>query len=901
MSTATKTPPTKGKHTEITAPGHTHRQSKSLQASTAARGPEFFQQSAGNLAIQQLLNAGAIKAKLSISQPNDPDEQEADAVADRIMRMPEPNGPAFCLACAVGRESCSNCEVEQKLQTKELPGHVPTVTPRVESSLDSLRSSGQPLPLSTREFFEVRFGRDLNTVRIHDNAHSNALADAIGARAFTHGENIYFSRGEWNPQANSGRQLLAHELVHATHHGGNTGSYPQIHRQSSETRAGMSLREGATGIAPAPDLVSGASNPSSLPTGRTAARTNPEAAGSAPGTLTNEELLAELAGERAWLAAHETDPQRPVHQARGEALEAERSVRILAGQLWLAGQPAAQLLYTFVDAGNGSVVVVEDHQARAARGATPSAPVVTRAQLDDMLLELDIPTVSADAASTAALGGTGLYTNRPDYGDYRNLFAARVNPDTINTRFPGEAGEYFYGARAPNPTGRVDLNTLPWSRPRPTPADPGRLGSPETGDFPAYDYLEASGERVQIKTSLRPTEAGRFSYYREGVSDIQGRSPARSSGFTTFDMAVFALESPGSLVWPPSSPALTAAERAAWEAARQRALRLGRVAVNTEDVIAFRANEASRMVAQPVAYEAVINAFLAQQAETLNSNTYATLAQINAATPADRATLLARIAQRIVSTQIIPGGVSGEAMRGWRAARTRMGLQTSGGGTAPVPDVLVRSFPEVLSVGEHGYVGAGTRAARPGALTGGVGAVLVVIGESVYHVHQLPSGEQVLVAATAGTVGGGVGAGLETAVQARLAQTALAQRLATSGGTSLVRGIGGGTVAGPIASVMTVGTMAYYDYTDPNYNPRALDYLSGGGRAFVVGGLSGIATSALTFALFGATLGPIGFIVGLIIGVGLYLLTDHLIGRQTERAFRFIGEPVLGSAAYPVR
>jgi hypothetical protein len=94
--------------------------------------------------------------------------------------------------------------------------------------------------------------------------------------------------------------------------------------------------------------------------------------------------------------------------------------------------------------------------------------------------------------------------------------------------------------------------------------------------------------------------------------------------------------------------------------------------------------------------------------------------------------------------------------------------------------------------------------------------------------------------------------------------------------------------------------MAYYDARDPLYNPAALDYVGAGGRAFVVGGLSGVAGSALTFALFGATLGPIGFLVGLALGVVLYYAFDRMLGAQTERLIRRAGEPMLGPAQYPI-
>src|SRR5215472_3873218 len=59
-----------------------------------SRGPQTgfgfagVQQSAGNLAIQRLFNSGLIQAKLSISQPNDPYEQEADRIADQVIATP---------------------------------------------------------------------------------------------------------------------------------------------------------------------------------------------------------------------------------------------------------------------------------------------------------------------------------------------------------------------------------------------------------------------------------------------------------------------------------------------------------------------------------------------------------------------------------------------------------------------------------------------------------------------------------------------------------------------------------------------------------------------------------------------------------------------------------------------
>ena len=50
----------------------------------------FFQRNIGNQAVQRLFESGVIQPKLKIGQPGDVYEQEADRVADQVMRMPEP-------------------------------------------------------------------------------------------------------------------------------------------------------------------------------------------------------------------------------------------------------------------------------------------------------------------------------------------------------------------------------------------------------------------------------------------------------------------------------------------------------------------------------------------------------------------------------------------------------------------------------------------------------------------------------------------------------------------------------------------------------------------------------------------------------------------------------------------
>ena len=62
----------------------------------------------------------AIQAKLTIGRPNDKYEQEADRIADRVMRMPDRSGL---------QRKCMDCEKEEKIQQKPL---AVGITPRVQ-------------------------------------------------------------------------------------------------------------------------------------------------------------------------------------------------------------------------------------------------------------------------------------------------------------------------------------------------------------------------------------------------------------------------------------------------------------------------------------------------------------------------------------------------------------------------------------------------------------------------------------------------------------------------------------------------------------------------------------------------------------------------------------------------
>jgi hypothetical protein len=185
----------------------------------------------GNQAVQRLIESGALQTKLTVGKPNDSYEQEADRVAEQVMRMPDPSEARSKRAAKDGKHTsiqrvCTECEddevrrqpmeeeEEEMAQTKKASGSTPEVASDLESRIHRLRGRGQPLPQSSQGFFGSRIGADFSGVRIHTGSESDSLNQSLNAKAFTTGQDIFFRKGEYNPGSSSGKELLAHELTH---------------------------------------------------------------------------------------------------------------------------------------------------------------------------------------------------------------------------------------------------------------------------------------------------------------------------------------------------------------------------------------------------------------------------------------------------------------------------------------------------------------------------------------------------------------------------------------------------------------------------------------------------------------------------------------------------------------
>ena len=104
----------------------------------------------------------------------------------------------------------------------------------VESSIGEARGGGQPMADNVRQPMEEAIGADFSGVKIHTDSRSDNLNKSVQAKAFTTGQDIFFSQGEYSPESDGGKELLAHELTHVVQQNGGGAGGVQQKSASSE-------------------------------------------------------------------------------------------------------------------------------------------------------------------------------------------------------------------------------------------------------------------------------------------------------------------------------------------------------------------------------------------------------------------------------------------------------------------------------------------------------------------------------------------------------------------------------------------------------------------------------------------------------------------------------------------
>lgn len=222
------------------------------------------------------------QAKLSISQPGDFYEQQADSIAQQVMRrMAQPVNRHSIQRQEISEEKEDTEKEDTNLQMKPLVNFVTPLVQRqqmpeeeelqmksvynyhlswlqrqqmpeeeeaqeeepvqmksmvqrlpgtggiaatsdLETSIKQSRGGGQPLADDIKQPMEQAFGADFGSVRVHTDGNSDKLNKSIQARAFTTGQDIFFRQGEYSPGSSTGKELLAHELTHVIQQNGNS-------------------------------------------------------------------------------------------------------------------------------------------------------------------------------------------------------------------------------------------------------------------------------------------------------------------------------------------------------------------------------------------------------------------------------------------------------------------------------------------------------------------------------------------------------------------------------------------------------------------------------------------------------------------------------------------------------
>lgn len=141
------------------------------------------------------------------------ERRSVEADADDTLVAPFEPGPVAGLSLeSPGSMRRMTAEIADPLGGSAIPGEV-------AGALRRLQGNGEPLPTDIADRAGQSLGHDLSDVRVHADAEANRLARYVQSIAFTHGNDIYFSSGSYQPTSPGGQQVIAHELAHVAQSG----------------------------------------------------------------------------------------------------------------------------------------------------------------------------------------------------------------------------------------------------------------------------------------------------------------------------------------------------------------------------------------------------------------------------------------------------------------------------------------------------------------------------------------------------------------------------------------------------------------------------------------------------------------------------------------------------------
>lgn len=160
-----------------------------------------------------------LQAKLTIGQPNDKYEQEADRVAHDVVQQINSAQTAEASPQTLAQRQEETVQMKPLLQKREvLEGG--EASPNLELSIKQARGSGQPLDANLQRQMGQAMGADFSGVKVHTDSQADQINQSIQAKAFTTGQDLFFRQGAYRPNSRGGQELIAHELTHVMQQNG---------------------------------------------------------------------------------------------------------------------------------------------------------------------------------------------------------------------------------------------------------------------------------------------------------------------------------------------------------------------------------------------------------------------------------------------------------------------------------------------------------------------------------------------------------------------------------------------------------------------------------------------------------------------------------------------------------
>lgn len=183
---------------------------------------------------QSLLPNIPIQPKLTIGQPNDRYEREADQVSALVVEQlgqqrHQQRHPIHTAQRPNPSKVCMISRLQRQISVPTTGGGERAASTGLESAIQQARGHGQALEEQIRLPMEQAFGVDFSQVRLHTDAKSHLMNQQLRSRAFTSCQDIFLRQGEYRPNHSAGQSLLAHELAHVLQQTGGVSHSQVLH------------------------------------------------------------------------------------------------------------------------------------------------------------------------------------------------------------------------------------------------------------------------------------------------------------------------------------------------------------------------------------------------------------------------------------------------------------------------------------------------------------------------------------------------------------------------------------------------------------------------------------------------------------------------------------------------